>query len=857
MLFRSAVPLELKTGKLRDNRGSLADRAQVALYSLLFSERNIPVAGKEANSIHTNPFPEGVLCYINQDTTSQIIVHSSLNEIHGLIQRRNELVAHRKKKNLPPQIKDRMTCTYCNYQNACYIYHRTQEAGCSGTAAISSLWKQYAAHLSERHCSFFSRWDQFITWDTEASTNPSNSFWNFPSSYQQELGVCAGQLRLISSKLPTQRSSGSQSSTPPSSEGGSGFLYRFRQDGATEPSTSHSSQRTFTSSFLPSQSNEKNLFELQLSAGDYILLSTEHGHFGVRQGTIQSIGSNVVEVLLHEPLQAPYHLPSSFASALSSPNSQKDLRDIEDLATSRSHQMAHSTLWRIDKLESQNVFSQMRYNLLHLLEANPQSQRLRELIIDDKAPVFSAIDTPCDEFIHSWSQQCPSIGHLNAHQRLAIRRVVAAKDFALILGMPGTGKTTTIAHIVSTLVQKGKRVLLTSYTHSAVDNLLLKLLDMQVPFLRLGNGSKQHSSIAPHSLETFASIDSLKERLACPVIATTCLGVNDMVLQSQRFDYCIIDEASQISLPVCLGPLFFAQTFVLVGDHYQLPPIVKSTEAISADCESLFKLLSERRPESVVQLGIQYRMNSEIMSISNHLVYNNRLKCENEGVGKARIVLPRLSKLPIPVPPSDHWMLQILLPNNPVVFVDLDHVPALEVPTRHLITNPVEARITAMVSSLCKIETESHYFQIARSLICAGVKGSEIGIISPYRSQLKAIRQCTGRFANMQDVDIFTVDRYQGKDKEAIIFSLVRSNTKNKVGELLEDWRRANVAFTRAKTKLIILGSASTLSGNHFFSLFLQFVRGNGWMLSLPQNAHKTYHLRDLDPEKDSRLSQR
>ena len=128
----------------------------------------------------------------------------------------------------------------------------------------------------------------------------------------------------------------------------------------------------------------------------------------------------------------------------------------------------------------------------------------------------------------------------------------------------------------------------------------------------------------------------------------------------------------------------------------------------------------------------------------------------------------------------------------------------------------------------------------------AGVKATEIGVISPYKSQLQIIRQYLSQFSRYNDVDVFTVDKYQGKDKEAIIFSLVRNNPKKKIGELLEDWRRANVAFTRAKQKLIILGSMSTLQGNHFFTLFLELLQRNNWILELPQAAHKTYEFKDF-----------
>jgi len=229
--------------------------------------------------------------------------------------------------------------------------------------------------------------------------------------------------------------------------------------------------------------------------------------------------------------------------------------------------------------------------------------------------------------------------------------------------MPGTGKTHTIAHIVQALVQNGKTVLITAYTHSAVDNVLLKVKELQVPFLRLGSKElilpqlHQHTLsftdfkttrelegiITPFFFKTSLLLDSNlspSARVApekVPVIATTCSGISAALLQRRMFDYCIVDEASQITLPICVGPLKYATKFMLVGDLYQLPPLVKNVDAKSSGmAESLFKRLSEAHPDSVAALQYQYRMNSDIMLLSNELIYSNRLKCGTPEVAQVR-----------------------------------------------------------------------------------------------------------------------------------------------------------------------------------------------------------------------------
>ncbi|CAJ0961352.1 unnamed protein product [Ranitomeya imitator] len=284
-----------------------------------------------------------------------------------------------------------------------------------------------------------------------------------------------------------------------------------------------------------------------------------------------------------------------------------------------------------------------------------------------------------------------------------------------------------------------------------------------------------------------------------PVVATTCMGVNHPIFTRRRFDFCIIDEASQISQPICLGPLFFANRFVLVGDHQQLPPLVQSMEARDLGMsESLFKRL-ERNQDAVVQLNVQYRMNSKIMALSNKLVYEGQLECASERVSAAIVQLPRLQSLQLELEfresPENVWVRDVLEPSNPVYFLNTEKIPALETEEKCGISNWIEAKLVFLLTSL---------------FLKAGCKPSDIGIIAPYRQQLKVI---SSYFTNLSSsvVEVNTVDKYQGRDKSIIILSFVRSNNDGKLGDLLKDWRRLNVALTRAKHKLIMIGCVPTL----------------------------------------------
>uniref|UniRef100_A0A8C7B7W7 DNA replication ATP-dependent helicase/nuclease DNA2 n=1 Tax=Neovison vison TaxID=452646 RepID=A0A8C7B7W7_NEOVI len=363
-------------------------------------------------------------------------------------------------------------------------------------------------------------------------------------------------------------------------------------------------------------------------------------------------------------------------------------------------------------------------------------------------------------------------------------------------------------HLVRILYACGFSVLLTSYTHSAVDNILLKLVKFKIGFLRLGQAQKVHPDIQKFTEEEICRSKSIKslpllEELynSHRIVATTCMGINHPIFSRKTFDFCIVDEASQISQPVCLGPLFFSRRFVLVGDHQQLPPLVLNREARALGMsESLFKRL-ERNENAVVQLTVQYRMNSQIMSLSNKLTYEGKLECGSDKVANAVISLPNFKDVKLDLEfyadySENPWMIRVFEPNNPVCFLNTDKVPAPEQAEKGGVSNITEAKLIVFLTSV---------------FIKAGCKPSDIGIIAPYRQQLKIINDLLFH-SSVRMVEVNTVDKYQGRDKSIILVSFVRSNKDGPLGELLKDWRRLNVAITRAKHKLILLGCVPSLN---------------------------------------------
>ncbi|MEE6488178.1 hypothetical protein FKM82_015150 [Ascaphus truei] len=492
-----------------------------------------------------------------------------------------------------------------------------------------------------------------------------------------------------------------------------------------------------------------------------------------------------------------------------------------------------NTLFRLDHEEGGGGLEAHLGNLSKLMENSAASGKLRDLIIDFSKPCF--VPHLSSVLPHDAKDKVANIlKGLNKPQKQAMKRVLLSKDYTLIVGMPGTGKTTTVCTLVRILYACGFSVLLTSYTHSAVDNILLKLQKFQVGFLRLGRTQKIHPDVQKFSEEEICQTKSIKTLSGLgelynsqPVVATTCMGVNHPIFTRRRFDFCIVDEASQISQPICLGPLFFADRFVLVGDHQQLPPLVQSTEARDLGMsESLFKRL-EKNKEAIVQLTVQYRMNSKIMALCNKLVYEGKLECGSDRVATAMVQLPHLNTLKLELAFKEShetsWVREVLEPSNPVCFLNTEKIPALETEEKGGVSNWVEAKLVFYLTTL---------------FLKAGCKPSDIGIIAPYRQQLKVISNYFTKLP-ASSVEVNTVDKYQGRDKSIIIVSFVRSNNDGKLGDLLKDWRRLNVALTRAKHKLIMLGSVPTLC--RFLSLekLISHLESEKLIFHLPTGAHE------------------
>jgi DNA replication ATP-dependent helicase Dna2 len=730
------------------------------------------------------------------------------HEILQMIQERNRLAGYiREKMELPPMIKRQHLCNQCYSKTACFVYHKLVDNGDSETSGVGQKFDEAVGHLDSRHAEFFKKWDTLLTMEEKGMMRFRRELWTMLSTERESLGRCFSEV-IIDPGSAYEDESGSKINR---------YRYTF-----VKPKTSPSFSFT----------------ESQITLGEPIVISDEKGHFALANGYVVRISPNRISVAVDRRLHNARVRCKGFDAERN--QSFRGIMEVGQKHGSSSVDMEdpeEPMVYRLDKDEFSNGMATVRNNLVSLMENFSLSIQLRKLIIEGQAPKFKS--SPSTAMKRSSSQ-----ANLNVDQKQAIDKVMSAKDYALILGMPGTGKTTTIAHIIRALVSQGKSVLLTSYTHTAVDNILLKIRDDNIRTLRLGAVAKVHPEVqqfADLAAIPKKTVEELRESYEeSKVVATTCLGINHPVFNERIFDYCIVDEASQITLPVCLGPVRMAKTFILVGDHYQLPPLVQNKQAQEGGLDvSLFKLLSDAQPSSVTNLEHQYRMCEEIMLLSNTLIYSGRLKCGTPEVASRSVKIPNLhdgikshhvTSLAEMSPErclgpnqSRCWIKDLLEPSAKTRLVNTDTLQgrAPETLVGSRITNASEATLCA---------------QLVQALISSGISPRDIGVITFYRSQLALLRQTLRQYSN--ELEMHTTDKFQGRDKEIIILSCVRSNNDNQVGELLRDWRRINVAFTRARTKLLVIGSRSTLrNGNELLQKYVALMESRQWVYDLPKHA--------------------
>ena len=453
---------------------------------------------------------------------------------------------------------------------------------------------------------------------------------------------------------------------------------------------------------------------------------------------------------------------------------------------------------------------------------------LRDVLLGDREPAF---DPPPDV----------PVTPLNPSQAEAVRFALAAKDVAVIHGPPGTGKTTTVVELIRQAVARGERVLATAASNHAVDNLLEKLLAAGELPVRVGHparvdpalrdraldilvqkhaDARQGRKLAKEARTLFTQADKWTKERPQPgekaalrrearamladargfeavaagrilddaqVVCGTLTGLTSDVLGARRYDLAVVDEAGQSTEPASWLPLMRANKLVLAGDHRQLPATVISPEAAERGLSvSLMERVVGRFGSAASRLlAVQYRMHAGIMAFSNAEFYAGELTADESVAGHRLCDLPGVAAGPDT--------------GRPVRFIDtagagFDEEVEEDGGSKH---NPGEAE---------------RVVRVVRGWLAAGVPAGVIGVITPYRAQVRRLRE---RLADVPDVEVDSVDGFQGREKEAVAISLVRSNPEGKIG-FLADARRLNVALTRARRAVVVVGDSATLSSDPF-----------------------------------------
>lgn len=459
---------------------------------------------------------------------------------------------------------------------------------------------------------------------------------------------------------------------------------------------------------------------------------------------------------------------------------------------------------------------------------------------------------------------------LNASQEQAVNEVLRAKDVMVVHGPPGTGKTTTLVEAIYETLHKESQVMVCAQSNMAVDWIAEKLTDRGVPVLRIGNPSRvndkmlsftyEHRFAAHPSYPTLWSIrqairqlyaqrskgdrENFHQKIArlrdrateleilineslfneARVVACTLTGSANRVLMGKKFSTLFIDEAAQALEASCWIAIQKAGRVILAGDHMQLPPTVKCVDALRAGLgRTLMESIADNKPQSVRLLQVQYRMNEQIMEFSSREFYDGKV-CSAPSV-KHRGILDWDTAIEW-IDTSDEVQMENYLAGQ---VQEQEELPAVKMSFEESVmddftsrSNPEEARLTIHVLRTYLEKIGKHRFLQERL---------DVGVISPYKAQVQLLRAMLRKDAFFKPfrplISINTVDGFQGQERDIILISLVRSNDAGQVG-FLHDLRRMNVAITRARMKLIIVGHGTTLCHIPFYKRLHDYIE-NLW----------------------------
>lgn len=583
------------------------------------------------------------------------------------------------------------------------------------------------------------------------------------------------------------------------------------------------------------------IMDTELGRGDYLTVEVERTtHLDIphqfRTGVSAVFFSN------HDPKQ---HNIEGTISFLSRNRMKIALRTEELPEWSRDGKLG------IDLLFDDNSYDEMQnaVKLAETLHEKTEEGRVIRILTGEKAPTFQDHLPPV------------TIPALNTSQQAAVNKILAANELAIVHGPPGTGKTTTLVQAIKALIkQERQQILVVAPSNTAVDLLSEKLSDEGLNVLRVGNPARVSDRLLSLTLDSkmtehssMKDIKRLKKQAGefrdmahkykrnfgkaereqrkalfdearnimkqventeqyivedllnkAQVITATLVGANNYLVRQLKYKTVVIDEAGQALEPACWIPILKGQKIILAGDHFQLPPTIKSTEAAKKGLSiTLLEKCAALHPEAVTLLEEQYRMHETIMGYSSAVFYKHLLKAH------ASV--------------AQH---SLFANDTPLAFVDTAGCGFDEKAEGTSITNPEEAAFLFKHLRQLAAELSAHY---------QPDNFPSIAIISPYRQQVQLLQELLPHSAALQlyghRISVNTIDSFQGQERDIVYISMARSNAEGKIG-FLSDIRRMNVAMTRARKKLVIIGDSGTLSQLPFYEGFIAYTADNNAYLS-------------------------
>ncbi|XP_050068331.1 DNA replication ATP-dependent helicase/nuclease DNA2 [Anopheles maculipalpis] len=803
------MPLELKTGRASN---SFEHLGQLALYEMMME-----LVGHKVSA--------GLLLYLRDGKCNRIV--SNRNMKRDLIMLRNEVARYLSiwmipnvmdkttnceesllpmQPTLPAPINNERACPKCPYSTVCVALAKREHEfpTYSTNQGFSSVADEACGHLKNSDLDYFVRWTGLIYLEVQDSTQShlERDIWSLTPQERYVNGWCITGLTLLSPVHAVDEA----------------YYHTFT---LAQPTLNSDAEK-----FVDERDRVSQLVEI-FQLGEYVICSTTK-RIAVAAGHVISLVGNELVVAFERDLSVNY-------------SGEQFILDQHVTSSGRSSGFEF-------------------VNLAMLLSNDDTVARYRRIIIDRERPTFSD-GFLCKSMIPKAKE---ILKNLNRHQKQAALKAAATDSYCLLKGLPGTGKTQTIVGLIRLLSLLGQSILLTSNTHSAVDNILKRLLPFkELSFIRIGTLDRIDPAIREYAEPILAENADSPEKLAelygkFQIIAVTCKGTGHAMIAQRTFDYCIVDEATQVFQASIIRPLLRCKKFLLVGDPEQLPPVVKSAKARSLGAtESLFHRLDQE--ESFCVLPTQYRMNRILTKLANDFTYDGKLVCGNDVIANATLKLPNLQTVRR-IYEVERWLMKTI--SNQIdlsaVVVDTGNTHQLNLSYRQL-NEPADDRRDHATKSHMKC---ANIFEVAlvvyicQALLRAGVSEASIGIIAPFRAQVDLIRTKILKLSDSHKsvaemvhspshddniasdkqtlihgscaIEVNTVDQYQGKDKKIIIFSCTKSFSHPPAsdkdcaaaaaraeGEILNDKRRLTVAITRAQEKFIVVGDMATLNSSY------------------------------------------